>query len=175
MGTLSAEDRQYREDVFALEREAKREADILRLAEINEVTPDTIVQGHLSNRWKRRDGDIYRAAAPWIDFPADPGWLDNTIRLRLLYIGGSESLQVIGDITAPLAANARARVGVLPEGYRPARTYRTAGAVLGGPTGVTWAYSLWEVGPTGELWTVWGVGSNTVNSTGSINAIVPMD
>lgn len=165
-------DRHYREEVYAIEREVKREADILRLAEQDGVTPETILQGYLSGRWKRRHGDIYSVAvSPWIDFEPDPGWVDSTIRARVLNIG----LQVVGDIAAPLAANAKARVGVLPEGYRPARTYRTAGAVLGGPTGVTWAYSLWEVGPTGELWTVWGVGSATVNSTGSINAIVPMD
>jgi hypothetical protein len=169
-------ERAYREEVFAIEREVKREAEILRLAEINEVTPETILQGHLSNRWKRRNGDIYRAAAPtWVDFTPDPGWLDSTIRLRLLHIGGSESLQVIGDIAAPLQANARARVGILPEGYRPARTYRMSGAVYGGPTGVIYAYAVWEIASNGELWTVWGIGSSTANSTGSINAIVPMD
>jgi hypothetical protein len=172
----SEEDRLYREDVFALEREAKREADILRLAEAHEVTPETVLQGYLGHRWKRRDGDIYRAAAaPWIDFEPDPGWLDNTIRMRLMNIGASTSLQIIGDIAAPLPSNARARVGVLPQSYRPARSYRTCGTVLGGPTGVTWAYAIWEITTNGEVWTVWGVGSNTANSTASINAILPMD
>jgi hypothetical protein len=173
---MDNESRAYREEVFAIEREVKREAEILRLAEINETTPDTILQGHLSNRWKRRDGDIYRAAAvPWYNFESDPGWLDNTIRYRIMNIGLASTLQVIGDITAPLAANARARVGVLPEGYRPARSYRTSGTVLGGPTGLIYAYAVWDITPTGELWTVWGIGSATNNSTGSINAIVPMD
>jgi hypothetical protein len=172
----SEEDRLYREDVFALEREAKREADILRLAEAHEVTPETVLQGYLSGRWKRRHGDIYRAAAAaWFDFAPDPGWLDNTIRYRLMNIGGASTLQVIGDITAPLQANARARVGVLPQGYRPSRTYRSCGCVVGGPTGLTYAYAIWEITAIGELWTVWGVGSNTVNSTGSINAILPLD
>jgi hypothetical protein len=90
-------------------------------------------------------------------------------------IGGSSTLQVIGDISAPLPANQKARVGVLPEGYRPARSYRTSGVVLGGPTGLTWAYAIWEITASGEVWTVWGVGSTPANSTGSINAIVPMD
>lgn len=166
----------YRETVFAIEREARREADILRLAIEHETTPDTVVQGYLGHRWKRRNGDIYRAAAAvWIDFTPDPGWVDNTIRARVLNIGGSSTLQVIGDIAAPLAANARARVGVLPQGYRPARTYRTCGTVLGGPSGLTWAYAIWEITPNGEVWTVWGVGSSTANSTSSINAILPMD
>ncbi|HEX3451273.1 MAG TPA: hypothetical protein VHS97_23670 [Isosphaeraceae bacterium] len=168
--------RAYREEVFAIEREVKREADILRLAEVNETTPETILQGHLSNRWKRRDGDIYRAAAAaWVDFIPDPGWVDNSIRARIMNIGLSSTLQVIGDISAPLPANQKARVGILPEGYRPARTYRTSGAVVGGPTGITWAYAIWEITATGEVWTVWGIGSSPANSTGSINAIVPMD
>jgi hypothetical protein len=42
--------------------QARREADILRLAQVNATTTATIVQGLLANRWKRRDGDIYRAA-----------------------------------------------------------------------------------------------------------------
>jgi hypothetical protein len=65
---MDNEERAYREEVFAIEREVRREADrlrhdaILRLAEINETTPATVLQGHLSNRWKRRDGDIYHTA-----------------------------------------------------------------------------------------------------------------
>jgi hypothetical protein len=169
-------DRHYREEVYAIEREVKREADILRLAEQDGVTPETILQGYLSGRWKRRHGDIYSAvSAAWIDFEPDPGWMDNTIRMRLLNIGGSPSLQIIGDIAAPLSANAKARVGVLPEGYRPTRTYRSPGTVLGGPTGIIYAYAIWEITPTGEVWTVWGIGSTTANSIASISAILPMD
>jgi hypothetical protein len=204
----SEEARLYREDVYALEREAVREAAILRasddearvgtlaweratqlaeaqalrearireVVERNEVTPETALQGYLSGRWKRRHGDIYRAAAvPWFDFAPDPGWLDNTIRYRVMNIGGASTLQVIGDIAAPLPANSRARVGVLPAGFRPARSYRTSGSVVGGPNGITWAYAIWEITTTGELWTVWGVGSTPNNTTGSINAILPLD
>jgi hypothetical protein len=170
---MDSSDRQYREDVFALEREAKREADILRLAEANEVTPETVLQGFLSGRWKRRHGDIYRAAAAaWFDFEPDPGWTGNTIRYRIMNIGGASTLQVIGSIGAPLPAQARARAGVLPAGFRPARTYSVAGGVM---SGLTYAWSLWELTPAGELWTVWGSGSSGVTSTGSINAIVPLD
>jgi hypothetical protein len=173
---VSEEERLYREDVFALEREAVREANILRAAEFSHVTPETALQGYLSGRWKRRHGDIYRAAAaPWYEFVSDPGWENNTIRYRLMNIGAASTLQVIGDIAAPLQANARARVGILPQGYRPSRTYRVCGTVLGGPTGLTWAYAIWEITTTGEVWTVWAVGSSTANSTGSINAILPMD
>jgi hypothetical protein len=53
---VSDDDRLYREDVFALEREVVREASILRA---REVTPATTLQGYLSARWKRRDGNIY--------------------------------------------------------------------------------------------------------------------
>jgi hypothetical protein len=173
---VSEEERLYREDVFALEREARREADIVRLAIEHEITPETVLQGYLGHRWKRRNGDIYRAAAvPWHEFVSDPGWENNTIRYRIMNIGNASTLQVIGDIAAPLPANARARVGVLPDGYRPARSYRTSGVVYGGPTGLIYAYSVWEITPNGEVWTVWGIGTNTVNSTASINAILPMD
>jgi hypothetical protein len=172
----SDEQRRYREEVFAIEQEVRREADILRLAELHEITPETVLQGYLSGRWKRRHGNVYRAAAvPWVDFEPDPGWLDNSIRARIMNIGGASTLQVIGDISAPLPANQKARVGILPQGYRPARTYRTSGAVVGGPTGLTWAYAIWEITPSGEVWTVWGIGSTPANSTGSINAILPMD
>jgi hypothetical protein len=165
--------RAYREEVFAIEREVKREADILRLAEINETTPDTILQGHLSNRWKRRDGDIYRAAsAHWEDFVPDSGWAGSTIRYRIMNIGASSTLQIIGNIQAPLPSQARARVGVLPEGYRPAQNYRVAGVVQ---ASVTWGLAVWEIGTTGEIHTVWAIGSSDNVSTASINAIVPMD
>ncbi|HEX3524855.1 MAG TPA: hypothetical protein VHT52_22555 [Stellaceae bacterium] len=164
---------QYREDVFALEREAKREADILRLAIEHESTPATLEQGHLSHRWKRRDGNVYRAAAaPWWNFEADPGWTGNTIRYRIMNIGGASTLQVIGAIQAPLPAQARARVGILPAGFRPAQNYSIAGTVM---SGLTYGWALWELAPNGEVWTVWGVGSSGVTSTGSINAIVPLD
>ena len=170
---LSEEDRLYREDVFALEREAKREADILRLAEAHEITPETVLQGYLGHRWKRRNGDIYRSAAvPWYNFEPDPGWTGNTIRYRIMNIGAASTLQVIGDIQAPLGAQSRARVGILPTGFRPARNYRVAGVVL---AGVTYGWSEWDIGPDGYVWTVWGVGSSTNTCTGSVNAIVPMD
>jgi hypothetical protein len=169
----SDEQRRYRDEVFAIEREVKREADLLRLAEQNEVTPETILQGYLSGRWKRRHGNVYRgAAAPWFPFEPDPGWMNNTIRYRLMNIGLASTLQLIGDIQAPLPSQARARVGVLPAGFRPAYNYSTAGVVM---SGLTYSWARFEVSVNGEVWTVWGTGSSDITSTGSINAIVPMD
>jgi hypothetical protein len=146
---------------------------IERIAVENETTPETVLQGYLAGRWKRRHGDIYRpAAARWYDFEPDPGWTGNTIRYRIMNIGGDSTLQVIGSIQAPLTAQARARVGVLPTGFRPAQNYSVAGTML---SSLTYSWSLWELGPTGELWTVWGIGSSGTTSTASINAILPLD
>jgi hypothetical protein len=153
-------------------RRAKFETQILEIAEANEVTPETALQGYLSGRWKRRHGDIYGRSSSWVDFEPDPGWENNSIRLRRTNIGLGGTLQVVGSIAAPLPSQARARVGILPEGYRPARSYSVAGGVL---SGVTYSWSLWDLSPNGEVWTVWGHGSSGVTSIGSINAIVPLD
>jgi hypothetical protein len=106
---------------------------------------------------------------PWFDFIPDPGWLSSTIRYRLV---GLTSLQIVGDIQAPLPAGARARMGVLPEGARPARNYRTAGICS---SGVNFGWAMFEISPTGEIWVVWSIGDPPANGAGSINAIIPMD
>jgi hypothetical protein len=106
---------------------------------------------------------------PWFNFVPDPGWESNTIRYRLV---GLTSLQIVGDIQAPLPANARARVGVLPEGARPSRNYRTPGICS---SALLFGWALFELGPDGQLWTNWSLGDPPNNSVGSINAIIPMD
>jgi hypothetical protein len=42
------------------ERWSERAATILDLAIEHEITPETVLQGYLAGRWKRRRGDIYR-------------------------------------------------------------------------------------------------------------------
>jgi hypothetical protein len=44
------------------ERRAQRAAQILDLAIEHEITPETVLQGYLAGRWKRRRGDIYPPA-----------------------------------------------------------------------------------------------------------------
>jgi hypothetical protein len=151
-----------------------------RIARENETTPETVLQGYLAGRWKRRHGDIYRpAAAPWYPFEADPGWTGNTIRYRIMNIGGDSTLQVIGDIQAPLGSQSVARIGVLPTGFRPAQAwYRTAGIVQ---VGLTYSWASFEIrglaaaSDPGAIMTVWGIGSPPTIGMCSINAIVPMD
>jgi hypothetical protein len=50
-----------RDDVFAIEREVIREANMFRGAGAHQ-TPGTVTQGYLSGRWQRRDGNVYAAA-----------------------------------------------------------------------------------------------------------------
>jgi hypothetical protein len=116
------------------------------------------------------DARYARLTNPWFDFTPDPGWLSSTIRFRVLDNG--KNLQIAGDIQAPLPAGARARMGVLPEGYRPTRACRTAGICS---SGVLFGWAMFEVGPSGEIWVVWSIGDPPANGIGSINAIIPMD
>ena len=140
----------------------------------NEVTPATALQGHLSSRWKRRDGDIYLPArALWVDLIPDEdfGWRNNTIRARLMRLGQTLTLQVIGNIDAPLPGQQRWCVGFLPDGYAPSIPYSTIGALF---IGATYGTADWEILPDGSLWTVWSLGNGVTVATGSINAVVPM-
>jgi hypothetical protein len=117
-----------------------------------------------------RTGDRLYGTGPWVNFVPDPGWTSNTIRHRL--IDGARSLQVAGDIQAPLPVNARARVGILSEGYRPARNYRLPGVCS---LGVNFGWAMWEISMNGEVWTVWSLGNPPEIGAGSINAMIPMD
>jgi hypothetical protein len=47
-------------EIAALDREAAA----LTIAISDLVTPETVVQGFLSHRWKRRDGDIFTPSVP---------------------------------------------------------------------------------------------------------------
>jgi hypothetical protein len=53
---LRDEERQRRE------RWSERAARVLDLAIEHEITPETVLQGYLSGRWKRRSGNIYPTA-----------------------------------------------------------------------------------------------------------------
>ena len=109
----------------------------------------------------------------WVDFQPDPGWSNNSIRARLINLGRSTTVQIIGDISGPLPSQARARVGNLPQGYYPPlRGYRDIGTVL---FGVISSWAVWEILVDGSLFTVWGAGASGQTSTASINAILPMD
>jgi hypothetical protein len=115
------------------------------IAEANDVTPDTVLQGHLSHRWKRRSGDIYRAASMWNDFEAVGGVTTNTVRWRLLQGG----LQMVGAMAVPgLGASATAILGTLPAGARPAVYQRVAGVCQ---VSVTPGWMMWELRTNGDL------------------------
>jgi hypothetical protein len=109
-------------------------------------------------------------AGPWANFVPDPGWLSNTLRYRLL--DGGKSLQFDGSIQAPLPANARARIGVLPEGARPARAQRWPAVAA---VGVTMGAALMETASDGQLWTQWAIGDAPNLGTVSVSATFALD
>jgi hypothetical protein len=115
--------------------------------------------------------DLIGAEGPvgaWSDFIPDPGWLNSTFRYRITRLG----LQFAGAIQAPLPANARARMGVLPVEARPARNFGTSGGCL---FGVAYGWSMWEFDVTGAIWTYWSLGEAGNNGTAWLNTIVPLD
>jgi hypothetical protein len=99
---------------------------------------------------------------PWIDFVPDPGWTSQ-LRYRLTPLG----LQLDGGMTGALQANATARMGILPPGYRPIRlgflpatvvvppaTYGF-GTVWGDQNG--WLQTYWTIAGNGSLIAISGV------------------
>jgi hypothetical protein len=136
----------YRDDVFAIEREVRFEADLLRIAQANDITPETVLQGYLGHRWKRRNGDIYSVPGAWNDFESVPGLTTNTIRWRQVEQG--RAIQMVGAMSVPLSAFATAIVGTMPVGARPARYQRVAGICQ---VNLTIGWMMWELRTNGDL------------------------
>jgi hypothetical protein len=118
-----------------------------------------------------RSAEARYGHAPWTSFPVDPGWTDSSLRTRL--VDGGASLQFDGYVGAPLPANARARLGVLPEDMRPTRMHRIPATLAGGINLV--GLAVVEIGPDGMVWTTWTLDGTANTLLLSVNAIVAMD
>lgn len=80
----------------------------------------------------------YAAPGPWADFPADPGWT-STLRYR----AHGPALMLEGGAAGPLPANARARIGILPAGVRPAHAVRFPAVAS---MGLAFGWAMMETG-----------------------------
>jgi hypothetical protein len=115
-----------------------------------------------------RTADARYAPGPWTDFPADPGYTLVTLRYRTV----ADGLQLSGEVGAPLPAQARARMGVLPAGVRPARMQRFPATVA---VGINVGMAAAEVLPDGSVWHQWTIGDAPNVGVLSMNAIIPLD
>jgi hypothetical protein len=113
----------------------------------------------------RRTGDTRYAPGAWQDFVPDPGWT-SVLRYRLTPLG----MQLEGAAQGAVPANATARIGVLPPGYRPARRQFLPGVVS---VGLSFGFGLIFVDDTGELSTWWSIAG--ANSYIALNGVVAMD
>jgi hypothetical protein len=105
-------------------------------------------------------------AGPWRDFPADIGWT-STLRYRLVPGG----MQLAGLMQGPLPAGARARTGILPDGFRPAAVQVLPCVVT---SGVLFGHGSFELWQDGQCWTWWSIGGEA-NSGIFVSGIVAMD
>jgi hypothetical protein len=131
---------------------------------INSVADATAAQDALN----LRSGDARYAPSTWADFPIDPGYTLVTLRYRTV-AGG---LQLSGEVGAPLPAQARARMGLLPAGVWPTRMQRFPATVA---VGLNVGMAAVEVLPDGSVWHQWTIGDSQIVGVLSINAIVALD
>jgi hypothetical protein len=101
----------------------------------------------------------------WQGFLPDPGWTNVTLRYRRVHSG----LQIEGAASAPLPANATARIGIMPEGFRPVRQ-QSVPIVCGDPL-LTTGFAILRIDPNGEVWTRWSI----ANGSMAVSAIVALD
>jgi hypothetical protein len=134
--------------------------------QINVVADPTAAQDALN----LRSADARYAPRPgaWADFPSDPGYTLLTLRYRTVPGG----LQLSGEVGAPLPAQARARMGVLPDGVRPARMQRFPATVT---VGLNVGMAAAEVLPDGSVWHQWTIGDSQIVGLLSMNVVIPLD
>ena len=102
---------------------------------------------------------------PWYEFPVDPGWTNVTLRYRRTLVG----LQIEGFASGPLSANSLARLGVLPEGFRPARQQYVP--IVCGDLQLNSGPGLVRVDPDGAVSTRWSIAQGSM----AISAIIALD
>jgi hypothetical protein len=90
-------------------------------------------------------------AGPWTNLVSDPGWA-STLRFRRT----GPSLMLDGYAQGALPADAKARIGVLPEGSRPARMARLPAVAT---LGLAYGWAMLEITPDGGVWTQSAIGA----------------
>jgi hypothetical protein len=102
----------------------------------------------------------------WRAFVPDPGWVNSTLRYRLVHTG----LQIEGGVSAPLPADNLARIGIIPEGFRPARQ-QWVPIVCGELSLANAGFALLRIDPDGAVWTRWSI----ANGSMAVSAIIALD
>jgi len=105
---------------------------------------------------------------PWAPLPVDPGWAFSDLRFRTIAPG----VQLEGSAAGVVPANARARVGVLPEGARPKQALRMAG-VAGMGLQIGWA--MFEIDTLGNVYVQGSVGDGTQTVFLSLSTLFALD
>jgi hypothetical protein len=103
---------------------------------------------------------------PWVVFVPDSGWLNSTLRYRLVPGG----LQFEGTVFGPLPAHALARIGILPVGYRPQRPQRHTVVVS---VSLSFAWGLLETREDGGVFTWWDEAD--ANSGVTVGVVMALD